>query len=70
MYVYDYVGAGCAYNITQRYIKLFLPTSDPLEVVGRYRDPQLQVDLMWVKITHICLPSMCKSRCLNTHYYQ
>ena len=39
----------------------------PLEVVSRYRDPQLQVDENYYLFN---LKSICKSWCLNIHFDQ
>ena len=60
---------NCFLNEVQHYIK-FSPTHlnfHPLEVVSRYRDPQLQVGgSFWYLFT--LWPNICKSRCLNTHF--
>ena len=39
----------------------------PLEVVSRYRDPQLQVDENYSYL-FILRQNICKSECLNTHF--
>ena len=47
------------------FLTLFLMNFQPLEVVSRYRDPQLQVAENYLYLFNLT-PNICKLWCLNT----